>query len=72
MEALTKFSTPLEWQLDRRNRIQWLLHDIYAFLERHKEFPLDTDNQWYPMGRMVAIAFSLWRSAFLTHVKRDR
>jgi hypothetical protein len=45
---------------------------LYTFHGEHPELPKEGDNEWYPMGRMVAAAFSLWRSAFLTDVRRDR
>lgn len=69
---LPQFKTQLEWQIHRRGLIQRLLFDLLAFLKEHKEFPLEGDNAWYPMTRMVNAAFSLWRSAFLTDVKRER
>jgi hypothetical protein len=46
--------------------------EMYNFLGEHEEFPREEDDQWYPMGRMIATAFSLWRSAFLTNVSRSR
>jgi hypothetical protein len=71
---LQKFKNQLEWQIDRRAKIQGLLFEMHAFLERHAEFPNDeTDpDYWHAMKRMVAIAFSLWRSAFLTNGSGDR
>lgn len=71
-DRLPKYPTQLEWQIDRRARVQRLLFELFAFLQEHKEFPLENDNIWYPMTRMVNAAFSLWRSAFLTDVKRER
>jgi hypothetical protein len=71
-EKLPKFKTPLEWQIDRRHRIQRFLFTLYNFLAEHSEFPNENDDVWYPMVRMVDAAFSLWRSAFLTNVQRER
>jgi hypothetical protein len=70
----------LEWQIDARSRIQRLMFDLYAFLDRYSEFPnenseLRIDEQelcWTNMAWMVDAAFSLWRSAFLTDAVRDR
>jgi hypothetical protein len=71
-KQLPEFATQIEWQIDRRARIQRLLFDLLSFLKEHSEFPQEGDNAWYPMTRMVNAAFSLWRSAFLTDVKRER
>jgi len=69
---LQSFTTPIEWQIDRRHLISKLTAKLHAFLHLHSEFHREGPNQWHPMVRMVDIAFSLWRSAFLTDVKRER
>lgn len=61
-----------EWQIDRRYRIQNFLYLLYQFLEDHSEFHRDGDDEWHQLLRMVDIAFSLWRSAFLTNVAQSR
>jgi len=71
-EELPKFESELEWQIDRRARIQKLLFRFWDFLERHSEFPDERDDHWTIMCWMVDSGFSLWRSAFLTDTVRDR
>lgn len=71
-EELLKFETMMEWQIDRRMRIQKLLFRLHTFLVGHEEFHREHDNEWMPVRRMVDIAFSLWRSAFLTDVTSER
>jgi hypothetical protein len=70
--VLPKFKTPLEWSIDRRARVQKVLFELYSFLDEYPEFPRESDDQWKPIVRMVDIGFSLWRSAFLNQVKRER
>jgi hypothetical protein len=68
-----KFREDVEWQIERRLAIQTLLLDMHTFLVNEKGFPYtQNDSHWNAMGRMVAAAFSLWRSAFLTNVDRER
>lgn len=71
VEPLPEFDSELEWQIDRRARIQNLLFDFYSFLERYSEFPNEDFDCRLRMGWMVDAAFSLWRSAFLTDTARD-
>jgi hypothetical protein len=70
---LPKFESELEWQIDRRARIQKLLFDLHQFLDRYSEFPDEADDRWWAqMAWMVDASFSLWRSAFLTDTPRHR
>jgi hypothetical protein len=71
-KKLPTFDSQLEWQIDRRARIQKLLFDLYSFLERHSEFPDEPNEQWHQMAWMVDSSFSLWRSVFLTDTPHDR
>jgi hypothetical protein len=48
------------------------MYRIYAFLERHREFPHEPNVYWSQMAWFVDASFSLWRSAFLTDTSRDR
>ena|ERR1700733_2341009 len=69
---LLSLSDPLEWAIDRRAHIQRFLLELHRFLKRYSEFPEAENEVWLQMLRMVDIAFSLWRSAFLSDVKRER
>lgn len=77
---MAKQKSELEWQIDARSRIQRLMFDLYAFLDRYSEFPNEDSERrieeqelcWTNMAWMVDAAFSLWRSAFLTDAVRDR
>jgi hypothetical protein len=60
----------IQWQITARKRIQELMLRQYRFLENHPGLPKDQD--FYQMVRSVQIAYSLWRSAFLTDVLNDR
>jgi hypothetical protein len=70
--TLRALSDPVERQIDRRYQVQQLMFDLYKFLRMYTEFPGAPDDFWYQMNRMVGIAFSLWRSAFLMDVNSAR
>ena len=72
MSELKNFPTKLQWEIDRRALIQCLLFDVQSFLVKHSEFWQTADDYWHAMNRIVATAFSLWRSAFLTDVSGER
>lgn len=72
MDQLPEFKNKVEWQIDRRYRIQQLLFELHQFLKANKDLETSHDDHWHAIGRLVAAAFSLWRSAFLTSVKRKR
>jgi len=57
------------WQIDRRWRIQRIMHAQHAFLLSEESLHREHNDAWYPMVRMVGVSFSLWRAAFLTHTK---
>jgi hypothetical protein len=71
-EELPSFDSELEWQIDRRARIQRLLFELYKFLDRYSEIPNEPFELQVQLAWMVDAGFSLWRSAFLTDVPRDR
>jgi hypothetical protein len=71
-EPLPVLENRHEWQIDRRYRIQNFVYLLYKFLDDHSEFHSDGDDEWHQMLRMADIAFSLWRSAFLTDVASNR
>jgi hypothetical protein len=67
-EKLPRFKNNIvAWQVDRRFRIQCIMHELHRFLAAQESLHSDHNDAWYPMVRMVGIAFSLWRAAFLTH-----
>jgi hypothetical protein len=72
MSELKNFPTKRQWQVDRRKLIQCLLFDVHSFLEKHPEFWQTADDNWHTMNSIVAIAFSLWQSAFQTDVSGER
>jgi len=72
MEMLQSYDDPIQWQINRRFRIQNLLFDIHKFISANSRLPKAHDDHWHAITRIVHAAFSLWRSAFLTDVKRKR
>jgi hypothetical protein len=66
-EKLPKFPSIVAWQIDRRYRIQRIMFALHTFLTTEESLHSEQNDAWYPMVRMVGIAFSLWRAAFLTH-----
>ncbi len=67
-----KCNTHLGWAVNRRALAQKLLHDLYDHLDKNPGFPYGDNAKWKPMARLVDATYSLWRSAFLTKVERDK
>jgi hypothetical protein len=67
--ALPKFEDIVAWQIDRRWRISRIMHELHTFLKNEESLHRERNDEWYPVVRMVGIAFSLWRAAFLTHTQ---
>jgi hypothetical protein len=67
-EVLPEFPRNIvAWQIDRRWRIQRIMHALHTFLAAEETLHREHNDAWYPVVRMVGISFSLWRAAFLTH-----
>jgi hypothetical protein len=63
--------TYTDWLIESRHKVQRLMADLYNFSKQHPALAERENSDRLVYGHLVAIAFSLWRAAFLADKSRD-